>query len=190
MKLRLKKKNSAKSPKIQKIQEYSNLRLWNHLYSKGDVAQILENSDSSSYATILKILWNKNKDQIPQARIRWFFKPKDIYSNTEMFSQNELFDSNFIQNIDVTAIYGKAKVLSLDEYLSHTEGDNIFFTRAKWNIKTKELKPPVQKWKKVCNCNQIYNPDRDYEKCMKCKRLFHKECIGWKEGIVCGDCEG
>ncbi|CAG9322328.1 unnamed protein product [Blepharisma stoltei] len=184
------RKNLAKKSSGEPKKEYQKVRIKDTEFCVGDTVQILVNENEYSYGTIERIWWHQRRGK-PKAEIRAYFKPKDLFENTEIFSEAELFDSNLVQTIDIESIEGKVLVLEFQTYYQEDYWEeNIFFSRAKWNTKTRQLEPPIKDWMKVCICNQIFNPDKQYSYCDKCGSFFHSECVeeAAKEGKIYADC--
>lgn len=172
----------AKKSSGTSIVEYKNLRLNDETFSVGDVVVIKEYNDDSCYGTLVRI-WKDKEKADPLARVRWFYKPTDVFGvDYDFISQAELFDSDHEQDIWVVCLYSKAKLLPFEEYHALDEADDdIFFTRAKYFHKENIIRPGFEEWKRACVCNSIINPDSLYVSCDQCSGLYHPECIGFVE---------
>ena len=172
----------AKKSSGSSIVDFKSLRINNENFSIGDVVMIKEINDDCCYGTLIRIWKNRDKSD-SFAKIRWFYKPSDIFeTDHEFISQAELIDSDHEQDIWVVCLYSTARVLSLEEYHSLDEvDDDTFFTRAKYFHKEKIVRPGFEEWKRVCSCNAILNPDHLYLSCDNCTGLYHPECVGFVE---------
>ena len=183
----------AKKSSGSSIVEYKNLRLNDETYSVGDIVMIKEYNDDTCYGTLVRI-WKEKDKADPFARVRWFYKPRNIFeTDYDFISEAELFDSDHEQDIWVVCLYSKARVLSFDEYHALDEvDDDVFFTRAKYFHKEKIIRPSFEEWKRACMCNAIVNPDHLYLTCESCLGLFHPECIGFlkdeNDPYLCESC--
>lgn len=183
----------AKKSVSNSIVEYKRLSMNGVEYNLGDCVMIKEYSDDSCYGTLVKIWKNKDKTD-PMARIRWFYKPTDIFGeNYDFISEAELLDSDHEQDIWVVCLYGLAKVLSLEEYHSLEEvEDDVFFSRCKYFHKEHIFRPPFEEWKRTCTCNTIINPDHLYIACDICTKLFHPLCVDYNkendDSFICSKC--
>ncbi|CAG9325720.1 unnamed protein product [Blepharisma stoltei] len=160
------------------ITEYKKLNLNGEFYEIGDAVVLKEYKDDCCYGTILKI-WKEVKNSDAYAKIRWFYKPSDIFhEHHDFISCAELFDSDYIQDVWIQTIYDKVRVLPFEEYHNLDEvDDNTFFWRAVYNSRDSSLTPPLSEWKRACVCNKIFNPDVLYVSCDNCLELFHPECV-------------
>jgi len=145
-------------------------------FKLGEVVQLKEYSDNQCFATILKILKKAREVYI---RIRWYYKPSDIFGpKNTFFSKGELFDSDLEQEVSIQCVYGKAQVLSLQDYHSHKElNSDTFFCRATYLTATNSITPSLESWPRVCVCSSILNPDELLIQCESCWELFHPRCV-------------
>lgn len=147
--------------------------------------------DDRCYGTILKI-WSvpHNKGQA-YLRLRWYYKPSDVFPTVPAFiGSDELFDSDHEQDIYVQAVYDKVQVLTFDDYFSKTDIDeDMFFTRARYICGENRVEPPIEQWPTVCVCKAVKSPNDVYVECEKCGSLFHFPCVGMKEEEVDKDWE-
>ena len=184
---------AKKSSVATAIVEYKNLRINDESFTVGDVVRIKEYSDDSSYGTLLKI-WKRKDKPDPLARVRWFYKPRNIFeTDYDFLSEAELFDSDHEQDIWVVCIYSKIRVLSFNDYHALDEvDDDVFFTRAKYFYLEKIIRPSFEEWNRACVCKAIVNPDHLYLCCEACSAMFHPECIGFidreDEPYFCESC--
>jgi hypothetical protein len=188
------KSSFAKKSTGGAVVEFKTLKLNEETYNIGDVVMIKEYADDTCYGTLVRI-W-KAKDKVdPLARVRWFYKSSDIFGEDyDFISRYELFDSDHEQDIWVVCLYGKASVLSFDDYHSLDEvDDDVFFTRSKYFHKEKIIRPGFEEWHRSCTCNSIINPDSLYLSCDRCSELYHPECIGYiereEEPWICQNCQ-
>lgn len=162
--------------------EFKQLVLNKEEYRIGDTIRVFEENDDTSFAEIVKI-WRNPKKADAFARIKWFFKPKDVFERIPEFISNaELMKSDLEQDISVQSIYGKIEVLPISEYHAKDEVDSdVFFTRSYFDSKTKLIRPQLSHWKRSCVCESILNPDHLYVSCDKCLQLFHPNCVNYEE---------
>ncbi|CAG9317595.1 unnamed protein product [Blepharisma stoltei] len=160
------------------ISEFKKLKLNGIDFCVGDVVQVKEYSDEDCFATIQRIFKDSAKLE-PQLNIRWFYKPSEAFhADHDFISAAELIDSDLIQDINVQCVYGKIKLVTLEEYHSLDEADeDVYFCRAKYITKEDCVIPPLTEWKKACVCNAIINPDVLYISCDNCQELFHPDCV-------------
>jgi hypothetical protein len=183
----------AKKSSGQVVIEFKSLKYHDETYNIGDIVMISEHNDDTSFGTLVRI-WRKKDKADPMARIRWFYKPSDIFPEKFGFlSQYELFDSDHEQDISVMSLYGKATVLSFEEYHALDEvDDDVFFCRGKYFVNDKSVRPSFEEWQRVCVCNEILNPDLIFVECDKCRKLHHPQCVGVEgkedEPWVCFKC--
>ena len=72
--------------------------------------------------------------------------------------------------------------MSLDDYCKLEEpSEVIYFQRAEYDPIKQLLKPSYDKWDKICKCMTPFNPDILYQKCDKCIRYYHQNCVGINE---------
>lgn len=183
----------AKKSSGSTMVEYKNLRLNDETYSVGDIVVIKEYNDDCCFGTLIRI-WKEKDKPDPYARVRWFYKPSDVFETEyDFISQAELFDSDHEQDIWVVCLYSKAKIMSFEDYHDLDEAEeDVFFTRAKYFHKEKVLRPGFEEWKRACVCNDIINPDNLYVACENCSDIYHPECIGFldveDQPFICQKC--
>lgn len=174
-----KPQSGAKKSKTKGNQanEYASIVLKGVEYSIGCVAYVKEANDEECLATIETII--QTTETFPQARIRWFYKPSDVFPEPNAcFSEREYFDSDHKQLISAECLDGVARMISFDEFfLCDCIDSDLYFTRAKYNPSTQTLVPPLEIWPLVCECKEIANPDESFKKCIGCGGSFHEECI-------------
>ena len=147
-------------------------------YSLNDVAQLREVSDDEAFGTIVKIFQTAQLNEA-YVRIRWLFKPQDVFSVKQSFiGERELFDSDIEQDISVGCLYDKVTVLPFAVYhtLEEVECD-VYYTRATFLPRELRLEPPLQCWETICLCQAIQNPDIFCLCCDQCSNLYHLDCI-------------
>ena len=104
--------------------------------------------------------------------------------------ENEVFETNHKSKIFADLLNGKCKVWDILDYDGKTGlGVNDYYSRAKYNIETKAIEPPISDWEKLCYCECPLNPHELYIACDKCKKWFHPKCVGFKEGGIGDDTE-
>ena len=87
-------------------------------------------------------------------QVNWYYNKHDIHINEEdlkCISEAEIFESNHSQEIDVATILGKIEVMDIERYTQLPEQeDNAYFTRGKYNYKSKKISPSMDTWKTLC----------------------------------------
>jgi hypothetical protein len=171
----------AKKSGSQTIVEFKSLKFHDESYQLGDIVMISEHSDDTSFGTLVRI-WKRKDSNDPMVRIRWFYKPSDVFPETyDFLSKYELFDSDHEQDISVMCLYGKAQVMNFEDYYALDEvDDDVFFTRARYFTNEKVIRPSFEEWRRSCMCQSIINPDHLYVGCDKCSRLYHPRCVGFE----------
>lgn len=158
---------------------YNKLLLNGTEFRLHDVAIVKEATDDHSYGRILRI-WREPGDELQAfIRLRWFYKPADVFDRVPDFvGTDELFESDHEQDVFVQTIIGKVRVLGMDEYLALNHlTEDVFVTRARYSPATRTLDPAVESWERVCLCRQTLNPSSDYQCCRVCKKRFHPGCL-------------
>jgi hypothetical protein len=177
---------------VKKRIEYNQIILNKDEYKIGDVVRINEYCDDSTFGKIKSIWKISNKPDV-FAKISWFFKPLDVFQVLpEFVSTAELIDSDLEQNVSVETIYGKIELLTFRDYHLRDEVDlDVYFTRAFYDYKKKEMRPPLSQWPRSCICESIINPDLVYVNCDNCNELFHVQCVNYKQSQkwFCVKCE-
>ena len=188
------KKRAARKQVEESRKEFSRLKLNGTDFHIGDVAVVKEWRDERCYGTILKI-WSvpQNKGQA-FLRLRWFYKPSDVFPTVPAFiGTDELFDSDHEQDIYVQAVYDKVRVLTFDDYFNRAEiEEDMFFTRAKFVSTSNRIDPAIEDWPTVCVCKAVKSPNDVYVECEDCGGLFHFPCVKLQEEEVDKEwvCEG
>lgn len=158
-----------------------------------DVAIVKEATDDHSYGRILRI-WREPGEELQAfIRLRWFYKPSDVFDEVpEFLSDDELFESDHEQDVFVQTINGKVKVLGLEEYMALDNlTEDVFFTRAKFCAATRTLEPRVETWERICTCKTILSPSSEYVRCRECGKRFHPACVKLAAAVpdwVCSVC--
>ena len=204
---------------IKQIDEYLNSpRPFNHfkynniIYSINDILLIKSASSSESFFSLGRLIRIIHRNGIssnpkwPSIEVEWFYQKSEIIRSKvnslnddnyyESISDDEVFSSNHRDIIFIETVEGKAKVVSIDEYIETSDEEkNVFFTRAAYNPFNLQISPPIEKWTKYCYCKMPFNPNLLYVKCDKCEKWFHVKCVGVKEDEVneaqsffCRDC--
>lgn len=141
----------------------------------------------------------------PTIKVQWFYSKADInreknsliaQKDFESISDYELFNSPHKDTIYIETVVRKCFVVHMEEYLQLDEpSDLVYFYRADYDPIKELLKPPFEKWKKICKCRTPFNPDQLYLKCDKCMQYFHPNCVGINEemaeqmdAFVCNEC--
>jgi len=89
-------------------------------------------------------------------------KQKDILDGLSDF---ELFSTDKEEWYFCTAIDHEINILTLQEYENRVNlnlSERLYFTRAAYDQEMDKFIPPTSKWGKICFCNQVSNPDKDY----------------------------
>jgi hypothetical protein len=180
-------KRAAKKGSKPGRSEFATLKLNGTDYSIGDAVAVKLYDDSEAYGTIMTIYQSK-ADGYAYVTLRWFYSPKDVFNSTHDFlSEAELFDSDHIQDIWVQTIFMKIDVLTLEDYHSCDEVEhNVYFSRATYKSREKELVPAFKDWRRACVCDKIVNPDHVYIVCDGCGLLYHEDCV--RQGSSCSGC--
>jgi hypothetical protein len=175
------KKTGSRSPPNQ----FTSVVVKGETYSIGSIAYIKEVDDSECLGTIESL--QQKPGDFPQVRIRWFYKPSDIFSDPDpCISKRELFDSDHKQIVSAECLSGSARVISFQEFFScDCIDDDLYFTRATYHATKQKLEPPLETWDRVCKCQAVANPDHIYKKCLGCAGAFHVSCM---EGSACPEC--
>lgn len=135
-------KASPKKKSKYSQREFKKLILDGKTYLLNDTVNIFEHSDPDAYGRILRIYAQK-KDDI-YLSIRWFYKPKDVFGDSipPYISQNELFESDLVDEISVISILKKVDILQVSEYCNLTPSDSQpYFYRAKYLVKRGTIQP-------------------------------------------------
>lgn len=204
---------------MKEIDQYLNVSLpfehfkYNNVfYSINDILLIKSSSSDETFFSLGRLIRIIPKNGIasnpkwPSIEVEWFYQKSELVRSKinslnddnyyESISDDEVFRSNHCDIIFIETVAGKAKVVSIDEYIETSDEEkNVFFTRASYNPFNFELSPPIEKWKKYCYCQMPFNPNLLYVKCDKCEKWFHVKCVGVKEDEVneaqsffCRDC--
>ena len=141
----------------------------------------------------------------PTIKVQWYYSKTDInkekntltlQKNYDSISEYEVFTSPHKDTIYIETVVCKCFVVHIDEYLKLDEpSDLVYFYRAAYDPIKEVLKPPFDKWNKICKCKTPFNPDQLYLKCDKCLKYFHPKCVGINDKIAneidafeCVDC--
>jgi len=189
------KKRAVRKQADDPRKEFTRLKLNGIDFAIGDVAVVKEWRDERCFGTILKI-WSvpEGKGQA-FLRLRWYYKPADVFPSVPAFiGRDELFDSDHEQDIYVQAVYDKVRVVSFEEYCNRADTEEeVFFTRARYVSVACRVDPAIEDWPTVCVCRAVRSPDDVYLVCERCAGLFHFKCVGVKEedldeGWECAAC--
>lgn len=137
-------KSSTKRHKYS-YRDFNNLILDGQTYHLNDTVIIFEEKDTNAYARIVRI-FIRRKDEVLLS-IRWFYKPKDIFGDSipPYISQNELFESDLIDEISVVALLKKVNILQVKEYCNLPPSDpKPYFYRSRYLVKTGYLEPILE----------------------------------------------
>jgi len=154
-----------------------------------DDVSINESTDPESLGHIKSIYFDYSTGKI-MINIQWYYKPKDtkITQIINSCSKKEIFSSDNTMDVEIETINGKVKVHTLDQILKLKEnGEDIYFSRAKWDDRERLLEPALKQWKTDCICNAIINPDIPFKYCKVCERVLHIQCL---DGLGSHQCPG
>lgn len=114
-------------------------------------------------------------------------------------SKWEIFKTDEIETANYSEIVNKCEVLKFEAFIKKVltlkekkinfieKNENTFFVRQKYSISDDSVVPDLTN---TCYCDQIFNPDRNFIQCKKCKELIHMECFLAGENKRCfnGSC--
>ena len=102
---------------------------------------------------------------------------KIVKSKTDHISKNELIQTSNIEKEFYDNISQKLLILRYEDYLKQNlnkPNTNLYFSRQKLNNELKELLPKIEPCYK---CNNVINPDNEYEICEECNTASHLSCF-------------
>jgi len=164
---------------------WTKLKFMGEEFEVGDSILVSESGGSPWVARLNKILGlgiDKSFPECGMVEVKWFYSRKDFdpeffKGNMSVVGENELFESDHKDRIFIESILGKCKVLQLEDYLR--EGGlslpNIFLCRARYDTKSREFKPSIDRWEKICHCKTVFNPNREWIACSSCMEYFHRD---------------
>ena len=145
-----------------------------NIYQLGEYVHLYDVTGSLPYvAKIHSIIRIPQQDVAVILKIEWLLRKTDLpakyHKMLKHFSTAEVFPSGQIDCVPVESIMRKCYVIQNTEYeYLQNAGDNIHFTRAALNVRTRELEPHPSEWTKECYCGSPVNPDLAYIQCEKC----------------------
>lgn len=176
--------------KEKKFKDIQSIKYMNEIYSISDniiltFTNKFKNSTYKFHGKIKEIKYQQKKKKnifICILKIQYYFEKEYLPSNYLKYhkeiSVNELFLSNLEEFVNITNLFSKFKMVSLDYYLKSVEDVDLKFNLASFDYNNGKILPKLSKRKKICFCNKIENPDFDYIFCEGCKKWFHYGCVG------------
>jgi hypothetical protein len=161
---------------------------------------VLVRSDDSDKDFIGKVI-NISEDK-QTLEVNWYYTkydlPRKYAEYLKFLSENEVFVSNHRDRIDAECVNDICRVLTWEEFEKHdTTTPDIYFCRARYDHRQKELAVPVDKWPKHCLCKTPINPDRGIIQCDNCTKWYHLECLNLTKEVAdtieqykCPECKG
>ena len=172
----------------------------NTIYSINDILLIKSSYPSSStpFYSIGKLKKIISQNGIPSypkwpsIEVEWYYKKNELVRDKinlllddnyyESISDDEVFRTTHRDTIFIETVAGKARVVTLDEYVETDSSEkNIFFCRGNYDPFSHIISPPINTWEKYCFCNMPFNPNLMYVKCDKCEKWYHIKCVGITE---------
>jgi hypothetical protein len=138
-------KSSTKKRSKYSYRDFKKLILDGQTYLLNDTVNIFEESDPDAYARILRI-FTLRKDEV-YISVRWFYKPKDVFGDSipSYISQNEIFESDLINEISAVAILKKVSILQVKEYCNLPPSNSQpYFYRARYLVKRGSIEPLLE----------------------------------------------
>jgi hypothetical protein len=126
------------------------------------------------------------EDNITSIRYNDYYSPdRTSAGKQDHNSKQELYKTDEIEKAPMTHIKSKCEVLKFDFYIKKllTQKEkkptcqldgNTFFVRQKYSVEIDHFAPDLPT---TCYCDQIFNPDKNFIQCKKCKELIHLECF-------------
>ena len=193
---------------LSKKKRYLKFKYQEEIYKLGDCLMIQDQGGRYSVAKLLEIIPRngiKKHSLWPTIKVQWFYSKADInreknsliaLKDFNSISDYELFNSLHTDTIYIETVVCKCIVVHMEEYLKLDEpSELVYFYRADYDPIKEVLKPPFEKWNKICKCNTPFNPDQLYLKCDNCMKYFHPTCVGIPEekgeqmdAFYCNEC--
>lgn len=152
----------------------------------GDTVRVVEVNDPLCFGTVLQLYESPLPRGIlhpitrySSARIRWFFKPSDVFSiEHDFLGKGELLDSDLEDEVPVESLNGKFTLVTFERYFeSDLVSEDTYFTRATYLSTQEDLEPSLAQWRRACVCGAILDPDIEYVFCDTCNEPYHVKCI-------------
>lgn len=194
------KKSLEEKPKdilhktLSKKRTYTKFKYKGEIYKIGDSMMIQDQGGKYSIAKLLSIIPSsgiKEHSLWPSIKVQWYYSKTDINReknglnediNYNSLSNFEVFNSPHTDIIYIETVVCKCFVVSLEDYCKLEEPSEVtYFQRAEYDPIKQFLKPPYDKWEKICKCKTPFNPDVLYLKCDKCMKYYHPYCVGINE---------
>lgn len=155
---------------------------------------IIQKDDSLVVGKIEEIFSEAGKNMI---KYNDYYSPdRTTAGKQDHNSRNELFKTDEIEKAEVSKIVSRCEVLKFDLYIkklllnkekkhssNHTPQENqTFFVRQKYLVDMEHFQPDLPT---TCYCDQVFNPDKNFIQCKKCKELIHLECYLLGENKKC-----
>ncbi|KAK6330185.1 hypothetical protein TWF730_004681 [Orbilia blumenaviensis] len=106
-------------------------------------------------------------------RIAWFYWPEDLpMGRQEYHGRNEVIESNHPDIIVALSVNCLADIKEWDEDDEEAVFDGLYY-RQQFDYISQQLTTP----KKICVCEEYYNPDTRLVNCPQCKIWMHEQCI-------------
>lgn len=126
---------------------------------------------------IEEILPAKNINEIT-IRYNLFMYPEDTNEGRQEHNgKNEIYKTGEIEKEFYTNIISKCDVVSYEIYMKKVllkqNVKDVYFYRQKYSKEDDAYLPDLDP---ICFCNKIFNPDREFSQCSKCKEYFHMKC--------------
>jgi len=177
----------AKSNGKKKV--YNKFQYKDQIFEMGQVCRFY-NSEGDLIGKIMNIVsTDPSHPDFGKLRVRWYYYKKDLEQRMKKIkltekqmtalSDQELFPTMHEDHVFVQAINGRVNVHTLEEFEMMEKATlDDYFTRAEFDFKRNVLKPPFEKWKKMCSCDLPQNPSQQYIQCDACLKWFHPKCEG------------
>jgi hypothetical protein len=154
-------------------------------YQIGDHV-IIQKDDSQVVGKIEEIFSEDGKTMI---KYNDYYSPERTAAGKQDHnSKNEIFKTDEIEKAEVSKIVSRCEVLKFDFYIKKlllqkekkastsnftAQENQTFFVRQKYLVDMEHFQPDLPT---TCYCDQIFNPDKNFIQCKKCKELIHLEC--------------
>ena len=161
---------------------YSKFQFKDQVFEIGDICRFYNESGDLIGKILGIVSTDANHKDFGKLKVQWLYTKRDLdfkklkikEEDQEQIAVQEVFPTQHFDQVYVQCINGKCKILNLEEFeaQAHVPPD-VFFTRANYDHVKKELKPPYQKWDKLCSCKKPCNPMQQYIMCESCSQWFH-----------------
>lgn len=135
---------------------------------------------------IEEILPAKNINEIT-IRYNLYMYPEDTNEGRQEHNgKNEIYKTGEIEKEFYTNIISKCDVVSYEIYMKKVllkqNVKDIYFYRQKYSKEDDAYLPDLDP---ICFCHTIFNPDREFSQCSKCKEYFHIKCYHSAQNKKC-----